>query len=154
MAPNGYANPNVLVETDYVASHVGDPTLRLVEVDVDTAAYDSGHIPGAVGWNWTTDLQRHPVRDIPNAGEWAALLARSGIAPNTTVILYGDNNNWFAAFAYWLFKLYDHDHVRLMNGGRKKWLDEGRELTTDMPTHPTATYPARPMNAGLRALRE
>jgi thiosulfate/3-mercaptopyruvate sulfurtransferase len=154
MAPNAYANPNVLVETDYVSSHVGDPSLRLVEVDVDTAAYDSGHIASAVGWNWKTDLQRHPVRDIPSAGQWAALLARSGIAPDTTVILYGDNNNWFAAFAYWLFKLYGHDNVRLMNGGRKKWLDEGRELTTTMPTHSSTTYPARPMNVGLRALRE
>jgi len=154
MAPNGYANPNVLVETDHVASHVGDPTLRLVEVDVDTAAYDSGHIAGAVGWNWKTDLQRRPVRDIPTTGEWAALLARSGVAPDTTVILYGDNNNWFAAFAYWLFRLYGHANVRLMNGGRKKWLDESRELTTDVPAYPATTYPARQMDAGLRALRD
>src|SRR5215469_1482575 len=120
MPSNGYAHPDVLVETDYVAAHLSDPMLRLVEVDVDTSAYDSGHIAGAVGWNWKTDLQRRPVRDIPTASEWAALLARSGVAPDTTVILYGDNNNWFAAFAYWLFRLYGHANVRLMNGGRKK----------------------------------
>jgi thiosulfate/3-mercaptopyruvate sulfurtransferase len=154
VANDGYANPNALVETSWVAEHLNDTGVRLVEVDVDTTAYDSGHIVGAVGWNWKTDLQRHPVRDIPTAKEWEALLGRSGIANDTLVVLYGDNSNWFAAFAYWLFKLYGHEAVRLMNGGRKKWQDEQRELTTRAPAQTTATYHARPMDETLRALRD
>jgi thiosulfate/3-mercaptopyruvate sulfurtransferase len=154
MTGDGYANPQVLVETDWVAQHLGDPTIRLVEVDVDTTAYDSGHIVGAVGWNWRTDLQRHPVRDIPPPEEWAALLTRSGISNDTTVVLYGDNNNWFAAFAYWLFKLYGHHDARLMNGGRKKWVDEQRELTTQALGYPPASHDRQGMDAHLRALRD
>jgi thiosulfate/3-mercaptopyruvate sulfurtransferase len=154
MASDGYARANALVETSWVADHPGDPGIRLVEVDVDTTAYDTGHIAGAVGWNWKTDLQRHPVRDIPGPEEWAALLARSGISRETTVILYGDNNNWFAAFAYWLFKVYGHEDARLMNGGRKKWMDEGRPLTTQVPSHPVATYRVAHVDATLRALRD
>ncbi len=132
-ARNGYAHPETLVETEWVAQHLNDPQTRLIEVDVDTSAYDTGHIAGAVGWRWQADLQRRPVRDIPTQQEWEALLARSGVTNETEVILYGDNNNWFAAFAYWLFKLYGHGPVRLMNGGRKKWMDEGRALTTQVP---------------------
>ncbi|HEV2457234.1 MAG TPA: sulfurtransferase [Ktedonobacterales bacterium] len=154
MAGDGYVNPQVLVETDWMAQHLGHPTTRLVEVDVDTAAYDSGHIAGAVGWNWHTDLQRRPVRDIPSPEEWAALLARSGIANDTTVVLYGDNNNWFAAFAYWLFKLHGHGDVHLMNGGRKKWVDEQRELTTKVSSYPAASYEVGGTDAHLRALRD
>jgi thiosulfate/3-mercaptopyruvate sulfurtransferase len=149
-----YANPSVLVTTQWVAENLGAPNLRLVEVDVDTSAYDTGHVPGALGWNWQTDLQRRPVRDIPTREEWEALLSRSGISNNTTVVLYGDNNNWFAAFAYWLFKLYGHDDVRLMNGGRKKWLDEGREQTQDAPSVGSASYSASEADAGLRAFRD
>lgn len=151
---NGYARPTSLVETAWVAAHRADPDLRLVEVDVDTAAYDTGHIPGAIGWNWKTDLQRRPSRDIPAADEWAALLSRSGIASDTRVVLYGDNNNWFAAFAYWLFKLYGHPDVALMNGGRVKWLAENRELTTEAPTVAPATYRVASPNLGLRAFRD
>ena len=154
MESNTYAKPNVLVETKWVAQHRTEPNLRLVEVDVDTAAYDSGHLPGAIGWNWQTDLQRHPVRDIPTQHEWEALLSRSGIGNDTTVILYGDNNNWFAAFAYWLFKLYGHGDVRLMNGGRKKWVDEGRELTTAVPSYPATSYQATEADVSLRAFRD
>src|SRR5688572_26376976 len=124
--PNGYAQPDALVETEWVAQHKDDPGVRLVEVDVDTSAYASGHIAGAIGWDWQRDLQRRPVRDIPTMAEWEALLSRSGIANDTTVILYGDNNNWFAAFALWLFKLYGHGDVRLMNGSRSKWIAEDR----------------------------
>jgi thiosulfate/3-mercaptopyruvate sulfurtransferase len=151
---NGYVNPQVLVETDWVAQHSGHPTTRLVEVDVDTTAYESGHIAGAVGWNWHTDLQRRPVRDIPSPEEWAALLARAGIVNYTTVVLYGDNNNWFAAFAYWLFKLFGHEDVRLMNGGRTKWIDEGRELTTEVPSVTPVTYHVERVDTSLRALRD
>src|SRR5947209_4365915 len=149
-----YARPEVLVTTDWVAQHLNDPGLRLVEVDVDTKAYDSGHISGAIGWNWQTDLQRRPVRDIPTREEWEALLSRSGIGNDTTVILYGDNNNWFAAFAYWLFKLYGHDNVRLLDGGRKKWQDDGRELTTDAPEVQQTSYTAGEPRQELRAVRD
>ena len=143
-----------LVTTDWVANHLKDSNVRLVEVDVDTSAYDTGHIEGAVGWHWQNDLQRRPVRDIPTKEEWEQLLARSGIGNDTSVILYGDNNNWFAAFAYWLFKLYGHDNVRLMNGGRKKWVDEGRSLTTDKVSPQSASYRAKEPKTNIRALRE
>jgi thiosulfate/3-mercaptopyruvate sulfurtransferase len=144
----------VLVTTDEAAKRLNDRTVRFVEVDVDTSAFETGHISGAVGWNWRTDLQRHPVRDIPSRQEWEALLARSGIANDTTVLLYGDNNNWFAAFAYWLFKLYGHADVRLIDGGRKKWLDEGRETTTEVAAYPQATYQAKEADPALRAFRD
>jgi thiosulfate/3-mercaptopyruvate sulfurtransferase len=148
------AQANTLVSTDWVAQHLDDSTIRLVEVDVDTSAYDTGHIRGATGWNWKTDLQRHPVRDIPSKEEWEALLSRSGIGNDTAVILYGDNNNWFAAFAYWLFKLYGHDKVRLLDGGRKKWQEDGRELTTEAPEVQQASYAAQEPRAELRAVRD
>jgi thiosulfate/3-mercaptopyruvate sulfurtransferase len=149
-----YANPNALVDTEWVASHKDDKGVRLVEVDVDTSAYESGHIPGAVGWNWQTHLQRQPVRDIPTQEEWEALLSRSGIANDTRVVLYGDNHNWFAAFAYWLFKLYGHDNVQIMNGGRVKWIAQGKELTTDQVSHPATSYKASAPNTKLRAFRD
>jgi thiosulfate/3-mercaptopyruvate sulfurtransferase len=153
-ARNGYAHPETLVETEWVAQHLNDSETRLIEVDVDTSAYDTGHIVGAVGWRWQVDLQRRPVRDIPTREEWEALLGRSGVGNETEVILYGDNNNWFAAFAYWLFKLYGHGQVRLMNGGRKKWMDESRALTTQVPAYPMTTYHAKAPDMKLRALRE
>ncbi len=149
-----YANPDALVSTEWVAQHLNDPNIRIIEVDVDTSAYEQGHIPGAIAWNWKQDLQQQPVRDIPNKEQWEELLSRSGITPDTTVILYGDNNNWFAAFAYWLFKLYGHNNVKLMNGGRKKWLEEGRELTNDVPSYPRTDYKAPDPAPQLRALRD
>jgi thiosulfate/3-mercaptopyruvate sulfurtransferase len=149
-----YANAAVLVDSDWVAQNLNAPNIRLVEVDVDTDSYSTGHIPGAAGWNWKTDLQRHPSRDIPTKEEWEALLSRTGISNDTTVILYGDNNNWFAAYAYWLFKLYGHDDVRLLNGGRKKWLDEGREQTQDVATPSAGSYTAQEPNLELRAFRD
>ena len=149
-----YANPGVLVSTEWVAEHRNDPNVRLVEVDVDTTSYGSGHIPGAIGWDWRQDLQRHPVRDIPTKQEWEALLSRSGIGNDTTVVLYGDNNNWFAAFGYWLFKLYGHQDVRLLNGGRKKWLDEDREQATEVTQPQQATYRASEPDERLRAYRD
>jgi thiosulfate/3-mercaptopyruvate sulfurtransferase len=143
-----------LVSADWVQQHLNDSSVRLVEVDVDTNAYNQGHISGAIGWDWKQDLQRHPVRDIPSKKEWEALLSRSGISNDTTVILYGDNNNWFAAFAYWLFKLYGHDNVRLLDGGRKKWLDDGRETTNDVPTPEQTSYTAKDPDLSLRAVRD
>jgi thiosulfate/3-mercaptopyruvate sulfurtransferase len=151
---NRYAHPHSLVQTDWVAAHKGDPHIRLIEVDVDTTAYDAGHIPGAIGWDWRVDLQRHPVRDIPDRAEWEALLSRSGIGTNDLVVLYGDNNNWFAAFAYWLFKLYGHIDVCLMDGGRVKWVAEGRELTTDAPMMVPTIYQASEADSRRRAFRD
>jgi thiosulfate/3-mercaptopyruvate sulfurtransferase len=154
MSVNGYARPEALVDTEWVAAQKDDPNICLVEVDVDTSAYETGHIPGAIGWNWQIDLQRRPSRDIPTKEEWEALLSRSGIANDSTVVLYGDNNNWFAAFALWLFKLYGHEDTRLMNGSRSKWIDEGRELTTEVPTPTATTYQAQEANLALRAYRD
>ncbi len=153
MKANGYAHPEVLVETEWVAQHLKDPNLRLVEVDVDTTAYDSGHIPGALGWNWKRDTQQPVRRNIPDRAEFEALMRRSGIANDTTVVLYGDNNNWFATFAYWLLKVYGHNDARVMNGGRKKWVDEHRPLTTDMPTIVPAMYHVKDPDPSIRALR-
>ena len=151
---NGYAKPEVLVSTDWVMDHLDDPQVRLVEVDVDTTAYDSGHLPGAVGWNWTTDTQDTVVRDIPDKAAFEALMARSGISNDTTVVLYGDNNNWFATYAFWLMKMYGHQDVRLVNGGRQKLVAEGRELTTAAPEVTPTTYTATALNNDLRAYRD
>ena len=149
-----YANPDALVDVEWVKAHRSDPDVRLVEVDVDTSAYDSGHIPGAVGWNWQIDLQQRPARDIPDQKEWEALLSRAGIGPDTTVILYGDNHNWFAAFAYWLFKFYGHDKVKLLNGGRAKWIAEGGETTTDPAQVAATSYKVSSTRPELRASRD
>jgi thiosulfate/3-mercaptopyruvate sulfurtransferase len=154
MNENGYAQPHSLVGTEWVAVHIGDPHVHLIEVDVDTSAYATGHIPGAIGWDWRIDLQRHPVRDIPTGEEWEALLSRSGIGTDDLVVLYGDNNNWFAAFAYWLFALYGHTDVCLMDGGRVKWLAERRQLTTDVPTVIPTTYEAQQPKRAVRAFRD
>jgi thiosulfate/3-mercaptopyruvate sulfurtransferase len=154
MSTNDYAHPEVLVETDWVAQHLNDKNLRLVEVDVDTSAYDSGHIPGAVGWNWQRDTQQPVRRDIPDQAAFEELLSKSGIANDTTVILYGDNNNWFAAYAFWLLKYYGHNDARIINGGRKKWVDEGRTLTKDAPSLTRTTYKAKAPDANVRALRD
>jgi thiosulfate/3-mercaptopyruvate sulfurtransferase len=153
MSTNGYAHPEVLVETQWVADHLHDPTIRLIEVDVDTAAYETGHLPGAVGWNWRQDTQQPIRRDIPDRASLEALLSRSGVANETTVILYGDNNNWFATYAYWLLKMHGHADARLMNGGRKKWVDEGRALTTDLPAVTPTAYRASDPNVAIRATR-
>ncbi|MEO8165677.1 MAG: rhodanese-like domain-containing protein, partial [Betaproteobacteria bacterium] len=116
------------MSTEWVSQHLSDPSVKIAEVDVDTAAYDQGHVPGAAGWNWTTQLCDTLVRDVIPKNKFEELLGSSGIDNNTTVILYGDNNNWFAAWAFWQMKLYGHQDVRIMDGGRKKWLAEGREL--------------------------
>ena len=153
-ASTASAADDVLVSTDWVAEHGHDQNVRLVEVDVDTKAYDTGHIAGAVGWNWRMDTQDTLRRNLPTPEQLQSLLQRSGISPDTTVLLYGDNNNWFAAYALWLLKYYGHKDVRLINGGRTKWIAEGRELTTDVPTYPAGTYTVKQPNRDIRALRD
>jgi len=149
-----YAHPEVLVSTAWVAEHLRDPNIRLIEVDVDTTAYDSGHIAGAVGWNWQSQLNDPLRRDIPDAKAFAKLLGDAGVTPQSTVVLYGDNNNWFAAFAFWLLQLYGHANAKLMNGGRAKWVADGRPLVTDRPTVKPVTYPVpKKVNAAIRAKR-
>ena len=154
MSKNGYANPQVLVETEWVAAHLDDPGIRLVEVDVDTSAYDSGHITGAVGWNWQRDTQDSLIRDIPGRQAFEKLLSRSGISADTLVLLYGDHNNWFATYAYWLLNYFGHEEVRLINGGRKKWIAEGRPLTQEAPEIQPASYSLNGVRPELRARRD
>ena len=141
----------VLVNTDWVVQHRTDPNVRVVEVDVDTAAYNQGHVPGAIGWNWTTELCDTLVRDIVPKAKLEQLLGRSGITPQSTIVLYGDNNNWFAAWAFWQLKIYGHRDVRIMDGGRKKWLAEGGELETETPQPAGTTYKAQDPDLSIRA---
>ena len=149
-----YTHPEVLVSTQWVADHQNDPKVRLIEVDVDTTAYDQGHIAGAVGWNWQTQLQDNVRRDLIDKPTLEKLLGQSGVSNDTTVILYGDNNNWFAAYALWQLKYYGHKDARLMNGGRKKWLEEKRPLTTDAAKVAPATYRASGPDESVRARKE
>jgi thiosulfate/3-mercaptopyruvate sulfurtransferase len=146
-----YAHPEVLVSTDWVASHGRDPGVRVVEVDVDTSAYDESHIPGAIAWSWKTDLCDTVRRDILSKEQFEELMSRSGVSNDTTLVLYGDNNNWFAAWAFWQAKIYGHRDVRLMNGGRKKWLAEGRDLSREVPVYPRTSYKASEPDLSLRA---
>ena len=148
------AHPESIVETEWVAQHLGDDNLRLVEVDVDTTAYDQGHIQGAVGWNWTTQLNDTVSRDILNREQMQRLLGESGIGRNTTLVLYGDNNNWFATYAFWQIKMLGHRRLKLMNGGRAKWEKEGRSLTTQTPSHPRRSYRASNPDTSIRATRD
>lgn len=141
-----------LVSTQWVADN--KDKIRLIEVDVDTTQYETGHIPGAVAFNWQTQLQNQTLRDIATKEEFEALLSDAGVSPNTHVVLYGDNNNWFAAYAFWLFQLYGHENVSLLDGGRKKWLAEGRETTTDVPSYARTNYQVSRVNYNLRADRD
>ena len=149
-----YAHPESLVSTQWVADHGSDANVRLVEVDVDTSAYEQGHIAGAVTWNWQSQLQQNVARDIVSRSEMEALLGGSGISPDTTIILYGDNNNWFAAWAFWQLRYYGHQDVKLMNGGRALWLAENRPVTTDVPSYAATGYSITTENTDLRALRD
>ena len=149
-----YAHPESLVSTEWVAEHGGDDGVRLVEVDVDTSAYDQGHIEGAVGWDWTDQLQDTLNRDIISKSDMEELLGGSGIGNDTTVILYGDNNNWFAAWAFWQMRMYGHESVKLMDGGRAKWEAEGRPLTTDAVSHGAVKYVASGPDNTIRAFRQ
>jgi thiosulfate/3-mercaptopyruvate sulfurtransferase len=150
-----YTNPDALVETDWLEEHVDDPNVRIVEVDEDTAAYDKGHIKNALAWNWSDDLHHALNRDFIDTRGLSALLQRAGVGPDTTVVLYGGNNNWFASYGYWLLKYLGFDNVKLLNGGRKKWELESRELVQDVVSFPKTTYEV-PGGARkeLRALRE
>ncbi len=141
-----------LVSTQWVADNLDK--VRLIEVDVDTTQYEAAHIPGAAAFNWQTQLQDQVARDILSKEDFAALLGQAGVSNDTHVILYGDNNNWFAAYAFWQFKYYGHENVSLMNGGRKKWLDEGRPVTTDVPKYAPTSYTVKSINAELRADRD
>jgi thiosulfate/3-mercaptopyruvate sulfurtransferase len=152
--PARVAHPETIVETGWVADNLDTENLRLVEVDVDTTAYDQGHIPGAVGWNWTTQLNDRLTRDILNKEQMQRLLGESGIGRNTTVVLYGDNNNWFATYAFWQMKIYGHRRVKMMNGGRQKWIDEGRPTNTDAADVQRRVYRASNADTSIRATRE
>ena len=149
-----YAHPESLVSTDWVAEHGGDANVRLVEVDVDTAAYEQGHIAGSVGWNWQSQLQQPVRRDLASKEEIEQLMGGSGIGNDTTVVVYGDNNNWFAAWAFWQLKYYGHADARIMNGGRAKWEAEGRPMTTDVPRHAARNYTASEGDQSIRAYRD
>jgi len=145
---------DVLVETDWVAERTRDANTAIVEVDEDTEAYARGHVPGAVGWNWKTDLQDPIRRDFVSSDDIAKLLGDSGIGNDTTVVLYGGNNNWFASYAYWYLRYYGHEHLKLMNGGRKKWELEGRELNADPPVRAKISYTPRDPDRSIRAFRD
>src|SRR5579871_3974962 len=146
-----YAHPESLVTTEWVATHAGDPKVVVAEVDVDTKAYQEGHVPGAIAWAWNSQLCDTVRRDILSKEQFEELMASSGITPDTTLVIYGDNNNWFAAWALWQAKIYGHRDVRLMNGGRKKWLAEGRELSTEVPHPAPTTYQAKDADLSIRA---
>jgi thiosulfate/3-mercaptopyruvate sulfurtransferase len=151
---SNYAHPESLVSTDWVAAHLNDPKIKLIEVDVDTAAYEKGHVPGAIGWNWQTDLNDKVQRDIIDPRSFSELARQAGISPDDTVIFYGDNNNWFAAWALWQFKYHGHKDVRLMNGGRKKWELEKRPLTAEpAKLSPRSDYPIPASDESVRAYR-
>jgi thiosulfate/3-mercaptopyruvate sulfurtransferase len=145
---------DVLVTTDWVAEHRGDSDVAIVEVDEDTEAYDRGHIPGAIGLNWRTDLQDPVRRDFISKEGLSDLLSKKGVSNDTLIVLYGGNNNWFAAYAYWYLKYYGHDNTKLMDGGRKKWELEGRELTPDVSERSVTQYKAKDPDEAIRAFRD
>ena len=150
-----YADPSVLVSTDWLADHLDDPRIVVVESDEDVLLYDTGHISGAVKIDWHTDLNDQVARDYVDPERFAALAASKGISPDTTVVFYGDNFNWWAAYALWVFSLFGHRHLRLLDGGRQKWTEEGRELTRDVPDPEPAGYPVPERHdAPIRAFRE
>ena len=146
-----YAHTDCLVSTNWVAEHAGDANVRLVEVDVDTEIYAQGHIAGAIGWSWTSQLCDTVRRDIIPKEDFEKLMAQSGISNDTTVVLYGDNNNWFAAWAFWQMKVYGHEDVRLMNGGGKKWREEDRPSTVEPASYDPTTYAAKEPDNSIRA---
>ena len=148
------SRPDVLVDADWVEAHKNDPGVAIVEVDEDTSAYDTGHIPNAIKIDWKQDLQDPVRRDFVDKAGFEALLSERGISNDDTVILYGGNNNWFAAYAYWYFKLYGHQNVKLLDGGRKKWELDSRELVKDVPDRPTTSYTAQEQDASIRAMRD
>jgi thiosulfate/3-mercaptopyruvate sulfurtransferase len=149
-----YADPDVLVSTEWVAEHHGDPTVRIVESNEDRALYTQGHVPGAVEIDWQVDLQDQVVRDYVDRKGFEEICRNNGIGNDTTIIFYGDKNNWWACYAFWVFKLYGHPKCKIMNGGRKKWQLEGRTWSTDRTTYPKTTYSAPEQDGSVRALRD
>jgi len=151
---SAYAHPEALVETDWLAKYGSADNVRVFEVDVDTTAYEQGHVPNAIGLNWQKDLQQQPVRDLISKEQLEQLLSLYGVTSETTIAVYGDNNNWFAAWFFWLLKYYGHKDVRLVNGGRVKWLAEGRPTTNDVPKFSPSKYTAPGIEHSVRALRQ
>lgn len=155
IASRGYAHPDVLVSTEWVAAHLDDPAVRLVESDEDLLLYEVGHIPGAVKIDWVTDLNDATTRDYLDRERMQALLRSRGINQDTTIVFYGDKNNWWAAYAFWVFRLFGLERLKLMDGGRARWVEEGRPLTTDVPRYPAGNLAVGPRDdAGIRAFRE
>src|SRR5918911_3414855 len=150
MAENGYAKP-VLVTSEWLAEHLNDDNVVIAEVDENPDLYEEGHIAGAVKLHWRDDLQDPVERDLVDKPTFERLMRERGISNETTLVLYGDRNNWFAAYAYWYLKIYGHQDVRILDGGRQKWIDESRELTTDVPSTTPATYSARERDETIRA---
>src|SRR5256714_3322289 len=153
MAENGYAKP-VLVTTDWLAEHTQDSGLVVAEVDENPDLYEEGHIPGAVKLHWRDDLQDPIERDLVEKEQFEQLMGSRGIGTDTTIVVYGDKNNWFAAYAYWYLKIYGHGDVRILDGGRQKWIDEDRELTTDTPQVSPKTYSAQERDETIRTYRD
>ena len=154
MSHHDYASQDALVDAEWARAHLDDPNVRFVEVDVDTEAYRESHIPGAVGWNWTSQLADGIRRDVASREDFTKLLRESGIGPDTTVVLYGDNNNWFAAWAYWQLKLFGWDDVRILDGGRKLWLANDLPTSTDVPTYPQTDVELPEPDFAQRAFRD
>jgi len=150
----GYAHPEALVSTDWAAEHLNDPKVRLVESDEDVLLYELGHIPGAVKIDWHTDEQDQVRRDFVDKEQFEQLMSSRGIANDTTVVFYGDKNNWYAAYTFWLFKMYGHQDVRILNGGRAKWQAEGRPLVKDVVSYPATQYTAKDADTSIRAFRD
>ena len=150
-----YTHPEVLVSADWVEQHLNDPAVRIVESDEDILLYGMGHIPGSVMIDWQGDLQDQLIRDYIDADKFADICSRAGIGPETTVVFYGDKSNWWACYAFWAFKLFGHRDCRILNGGRKLWLDQGRPTTVEAPTHPRTNYPVGPRDeSAIRAFRD
>ena len=155
MSETNYAHPDALVSTAWVAQHLKDPHVRIVESDEDVLLYDTGHVPGAVKIDWINDLNDPVVRDYINSERFAQLMSEKGIGNDTTVVFYGDKNNWWACYAFWVFQLFGHSNAKVMNGGRKKWIDERRELSKEVPTYSKTTYKApRRDDSHIRAFRD
>src|SRR5437016_7743999 len=153
-AASGYVHPEVLVETSWVAEHLNDPNMRLIEVDEDVLLYEVGHLPGAVKLDWHVDVQDPVTRDFVHQQGFEELMSRWGINNDTTIVLYGDKNNWYACYSFWLFSMYGHPQMKIMNGGRSKWEAEKREFTKAVPQLTQATYQAKPVDESIRAFRD
>ncbi len=149
-----YVHPEMVVDTDWVAEHKDDASVRIVESDEDILLYEVGHIPGAIKVDWQNELQNQVIRDYINKAAFSKLIGDKGISNDHTIVFYGDRNNWWACYALWVFKMYGHRDCRIMNGGRQKWIDEGRELNTERPTYPAVTYTASDPDLSLRSFRQ